>query len=279
MLESFQQQQPELMDYLARTWLPDRTKFLHACTKFHAHFGNTASSRVESAHAYIKRFIHIGTSDIRTAWQAISRAVDRQLEEAKARLAYERINLVGALHNTPMSGLAGQISHHAASKLIATHNEALLRIQRAQATSSAQPHQDLMAECECMTHFYMGVPCVHQMQKLVLQGRTLDPTLVHAQWWLHSIAMAGRGLLLVPTPEEQVVELLTQFKERFDGLPSSMKIDAVRRLQGLYDSLADSPQEALQPIAARGRPRKRARANQSALHPTITREPSAFEYA
>ena len=264
-------QQPDLLNYLNRVWLPERAKFMHAETKFYAHFGNTTSSRVESGHAYLKRFIRIGTGDIRTAWQAIGRALQRQLEEVTARLSYERINSITALNGTPMRSIAGIISHHASGLVLETYRKAQARAQSASEDNASNQ------TCGCMLHLHMGLPCVHQLQRLISTGGQLHPDDIHAQWWLVQ-SPSGSNFVVNPPLVQQMSDLLNHFKDRFSTIPSSMQQHALQQVQEVYSNMAAGPQEPILPVRSRGRPRTRPTRTQAPPHPSIAREPSLFEY-
>ncbi len=48
-----------LLDYLRSTWLPLREKFMSAWVDQHLHLGATTTSRVEGAHAILKRYLQV----------------------------------------------------------------------------------------------------------------------------------------------------------------------------------------------------------------------------
>ncbi|BBM98273.1 hypothetical protein Mp_1g12150 [Marchantia polymorpha subsp. ruderalis] len=55
---------PMLTEYLGKTWLHDKEKFVAAWTNDCQHLRNTATSAVEGAHAALKRYLQVSTCDL-----------------------------------------------------------------------------------------------------------------------------------------------------------------------------------------------------------------------
>ena len=65
LLEGAEYATPLLMrQYVTTTWLPLRDQFARPWTKHYRHFGTTATSRAEAAHARIKKYIGVSTGDL-----------------------------------------------------------------------------------------------------------------------------------------------------------------------------------------------------------------------
>jgi len=76
---------PQYLDevgYIKTTWLlPFKEKLVRAWVDQSAHFGNTATSRVEGIHALLKSYLRRSTFDLFDAWKAIQLALQNQLSE------------------------------------------------------------------------------------------------------------------------------------------------------------------------------------------------------
>jgi hypothetical protein len=70
----------DAIQYITDQWMVDGVKqrFLRCYTNQTLHLGETASSRVEGAHAYIKQFIRYSIGDLLTVMIAIRTAVATQ---------------------------------------------------------------------------------------------------------------------------------------------------------------------------------------------------------
>ena len=78
--------------YIKTFWLEQyKEKFMKAWVDQHAHFGNTATSRVEGIHALMKSHLKKSTLDLFKAWRAIKHALLNQLSELRSNQARQQI--------------------------------------------------------------------------------------------------------------------------------------------------------------------------------------------
>ncbi|KAK3896838.1 hypothetical protein C8A05DRAFT_39615 [Staphylotrichum tortipilum] len=85
-LENEFEQQPAIVDYLRDTYFPMRHEFAQFHTKKHRNFGVRVTSRTESAHGVLKRFLKNRNNDLLTLVNAIEEALARLQENFAARL-------------------------------------------------------------------------------------------------------------------------------------------------------------------------------------------------
>src|ERR1700709_2245772 len=64
--------------YLKETWLIHKEKFIVAWTQQYLHLGNSATSRVEGSHAFLKKHIGASTGDMLLVFERISQALQAQ---------------------------------------------------------------------------------------------------------------------------------------------------------------------------------------------------------
>ncbi|KAF7133193.1 hypothetical protein RHSIM_Rhsim09G0181600 [Rhododendron simsii] len=54
-----------VLNYIKNIWLPFKERFVNAWTGKHPHFGNRVTSRVEGAHAMLKKYLTVSTGNLR----------------------------------------------------------------------------------------------------------------------------------------------------------------------------------------------------------------------
>ena len=64
--------------YIKETWLIYKEKFIVAWTQQYLHLGNSATSRVEGSHAFLKKHIGAASGDMLTVFERISQALQAQ---------------------------------------------------------------------------------------------------------------------------------------------------------------------------------------------------------
>ena len=64
--------------YVKETWLIRKEKFIVAWTQQYLHLGNSATSRVEGSHAFLKKHIGASTGDMLIVFERISQALQAQ---------------------------------------------------------------------------------------------------------------------------------------------------------------------------------------------------------
>ncbi|RYO85590.1 hypothetical protein DL764_009150 [Monosporascus ibericus] len=109
---------PEQVDYIKVTWLvPFKKKLVSAWVNQQAHFGNTATSRVEGIHALLKSYLRRSTFDLFEAWKAIRLALSNQLSELRSNQAKQQIRTPLELDKALYRAVQGWISHEALRKV------------------------------------------------------------------------------------------------------------------------------------------------------------------
>ena len=68
-----------LYNYLERTWLIHKEKFVKAWTNKVLHFGNTTTCRVESAHNALKKWLATSTGSIDSVFEKVHLEIDSQI--------------------------------------------------------------------------------------------------------------------------------------------------------------------------------------------------------
>ncbi|KAL2137775.1 hypothetical protein VTI28DRAFT_8314 [Corynascus sepedonium] len=155
--------------YIKETWLiPYKEKLVSTWVDLQAHFGNTATSRVEGIHALLKSYLRRSTFDLFEAWKAIRLALINQLSELRSNQAKQQIRIPLELDKALYRGVQGWVSYEELRKV---------EEQRQLLWKDPPPSPTCTGT---FTRVY-GLPCVH-----VLTGRQ-EPLLLedfHSHWRL-----------------------------------------------------------------------------------------------
>ena len=85
----FYQTKKVAIEYIKKTWLSWKEKFVSAWTENYLHFGNRSSSRAEGAHAKLKQYLQVSTGGFQDVTKKICLAIKHEFNEIKVKLASE----------------------------------------------------------------------------------------------------------------------------------------------------------------------------------------------
>jgi len=165
--------QHQALCYIQDTWLPYRERFVHAWTDRYLHFGATVTSRVEGAHAVIKRYLHVSTGDLRAVKIAISLAIENQVKELRAAISSEKIRVPHKIRIPFFDQVITQVSTFALNKIFQQY-------QLASAATDKTP----LKECTQSFTSTFGLPCAHTILRRRQTGGKLLLGDIHQQWWI-----------------------------------------------------------------------------------------------
>jgi hypothetical protein len=145
----------DYVEYIKSTWLtPTRkTQIVRAWTDQYLHFSVTTTSRIEGAHAIIKRFLEGSTSDLLTAWLGIEKAVANQLNKIRGYAT--------ALHSKVLTDVERSVYNQVYS-IVTIPAIRLVEYQR-QEIMSLPP---LLRPCTSTWTVTMGLPCIHKYNQV-----------------------------------------------------------------------------------------------------------------
>ncbi|GJU05403.1 PKS-NRPS hybrid synthetase [Tanacetum coccineum] len=81
--ELFYKGKKDAMEYIKKNWFPWKEKFVSAWTEKYLHFGNRASSRAESAHAKLKKYLQVSTGDFQQVKKKLCLEIEHEFNEIK----------------------------------------------------------------------------------------------------------------------------------------------------------------------------------------------------
>ena len=132
------------------------------------HLGNISTSKVEGAHAFIKRYIGASTGDFEFVMGSLKQAITQQI--ANVRTAIGREAQTRLLHYPPVfCKIGGLISHHALK--LAKEQYELLK------EGDPEPCSKTFSDS-------LGIPCQHQLDEIMTSNGYLELSDFHVQWHL-----------------------------------------------------------------------------------------------
>ena len=183
MQEKYVPQHSSEVGYIKETWLiPFKEKLVRAWVDQSAHFGNTATSRVEGIHALIKSYLRRSTFDLFDAWKAIHLAIQNQLSELHAHQVKQQIRTPLELSGALYGAIRGWVSHEA------------MRMVEEQRKLLAKTNPPPSPTCTGTYTRVYGLPCLHALD--ALQGEALLLNNFHSHW--HLKREDNRQLLIEP---------------------------------------------------------------------------------
>jgi hypothetical protein len=176
--------------YLVQTWLVHHEKIVAAWVHRHRHLGNTATSRVEGAHATLKAMLRQSTGDLARVAHDVHALMHRQATEAAAAEAREAIRtpaearsatvLAPAANGHPEFTVGDLMSALVGPYMRVGHG--ILRTIMDEVTRARRPG-DLPA-CTGYHARMLGLPCAHHVRLQVVARRPLPLALVAERWHL-----------------------------------------------------------------------------------------------
>ncbi|KAG6989724.1 PKS-NRPS hybrid synthetase [Fusarium oxysporum f. sp. conglutinans] len=204
--------------YVMHTWLePYKEKLVKAWVDQHAHFGNTATSRVEGIHALLKSHLKKSTLDLFEAWRAMKQALLNQLSELRSNQIRQQTRFPIELSGSLYSAVRGWVSHEALRKV---------EEQRRLIGKRDPPPSPI---CTGTFKKSNGLPCVHTLKDLQERGGVLLLDHFHPHW--HLQREGTPQLLLEPRQRiESLAEASSAPKESTRREPSAFeKVQKVAR--------------------------------------------------
>ncbi|XP_012828030.1 PREDICTED: uncharacterized protein LOC105949290 [Erythranthe guttata] len=137
---------PDLIEYLQDTWLVYKEKFVKAWTDLIFHLGNTSTSRVESNHRALKRWLESSTGGFDTFWAQYHSQMKDQFNEILADFAKSK-RIRAQTINVPVFKIlsSGIVTHNALQML------------------DDEKDEDIDG-CVCYMRKCLGLPCRHEIR-------------------------------------------------------------------------------------------------------------------
>ncbi|KAG5561998.1 hypothetical protein RHGRI_004888 [Rhododendron griersonianum] len=222
----------------------------------HPHFGNRVTSRVEGAHAMLKKYLTVSTSNFREVREKICLAIDNQYNEIKTKVASEKIRVTHKFKIPMLKELVTHVSVFALGELFKQCE--LARTDY------------VLGSCTGNFSRTMGLPCAHMMRNK--KDGILRLGDIHPQWRIDTRSFTNMDGGAHRTGSE-IECLLKNFHEKCKNMPLVQKEESLKQIALLVDAEIPLTLEPnVQPHKGRPLGSKKRKGDSS-----TTRHPSAFE--
>ena len=199
--------------YVKETWLIHKEKFIVAWTQQYLHLGNSATSRVEGSHAFLKKHIGASTGDMLIVFERISQALQAQhttLEYDFARDQIERLVV-------PLHQFYTNIVTRASRYSIRLISEQVTKARRATEIAPLPPCTNTFTRT-------MGLPCAHRISNLLESNKAIPLTDIHPFWRIGLSELESEYLPLL----EPLIPLPKPKKRKWDQLEQINKSETIQ---------------------------------------------------
>ncbi|KAH7833238.1 hypothetical protein Vadar_004343 [Vaccinium darrowii] len=256
LIEAQYKEKEYVLNYLKNIWLPFKERFVNAWTSKHPHFGNRVTSRVEGAHAMLKKYLTVSTGNFREVREKICLAIDNQYNEIKTKIASEKLRATHKFRIPMLKELVTHVSVFALGQLFKQ--------------SELAKSDYVLGPCTGNFARTMGLPCAHMMREK--KDGTLHLDDVHPQWRIdiRSFINTDGG---VQKNGSEIECLLKNVHDKYKHMPLVQKEDIHKQIAQLVDvEIPLTLEPNIQPHKGRPLGSKKRKGDRS-----TTRHTSAFE--
>ena len=225
-----------LKKYLELEWMGVKEQFCHAWTNNCLHIGQRATSRVESAHHALKRYIKVSTGDLKHVVDACERLMIKQIKEHRYQLEKSRLQHVKA-HSIVLFEWVVDYVNPKALDLVLDHWVKL-------------KEQIVPVHCSGVFIATMGLPCGHQCEEQQACSKPFMLKWFHFVWRYQQTKQIGED---VDKDYELIRNPAIIPRKRRQGSRAGLALSSTRRDLSHWEE----PEPA--PIRGRGRGRPRGR--------------------
>ncbi|XP_050207574.1 uncharacterized protein LOC126656996 [Mercurialis annua] len=161
---------PAVIQYLNRTWLGHKEKFVSCWTNKVLHFGNTTTCRVESAHAQLKQWLNSSTGALDTVWTKVDCVIQSQLTDIRKTLEGSRQTIGVHRRGYPYDHVSYKVSHYCLD-LVAKE------LRRMRELSC-----DVLVRCGCVLRTTHQIPCACELKAVIDAGVPISLDNIHSFW-------------------------------------------------------------------------------------------------
>ncbi|XP_074321447.1 uncharacterized protein LOC141657956 [Silene latifolia] len=166
--QCFQRKWPKMVDYVRTAWGPHAGKFVLCYTNEVLHFGNTATSRVESAHSLLKAWLKSKHLTLDSMWSRIHGMLESQHSKIKKELEDEMSK--PRRTSRTFSLLQGNVSTKA------------IELMEKELTRGLGLGIGLNNRCRHVMRTTHGLPCACNLVSLHGKGRRVHLQDIHVFW-------------------------------------------------------------------------------------------------
>lgn len=200
--------------YIKETWLIHKEKFIVAWTKQYLHLGNSATSRVEGSHAFLKKHIGASSGDLLIVFERISQALQAQHATLEHNFKRDQIE-------RPVISL-----HQIYTNIVTRTSQYSIRLISEQVTK-AKRATEIAPLPPCTNTFIrtMGLPCAHRISSLLESNKAILLTDIHPFWRTGLCQSESEYLPLL----EPLIPLPKPKKRKWDQLEQNNKEEPIQK--------------------------------------------------
>ncbi|CAJ0765521.1 11704_t:CDS:2 [Entrophospora sp. SA101] len=221
---------PNILQYLQETWILHKECFISAWVDRYLHLGNKATSRVEGAHATLKKYLQSSRGDLESVHRKIILQVESQAKEIHAMISSECLKVQHVYRIALFEPLLSRVSVFALKKIC----DKWIKASNATLDSPLNP-------CSGILSSTMGLPCSHLISEHIANSQTLQQTDIHEHWWIKGRHFEFLGDLTRPANGDHAnLQLLLQsFAQQYQFWPPHQQAAARTQLEELSSAPPD----------------------------------------
>lgn len=223
---------PSVIQFIKETWLPKKEFFISAWTDHYMHLGCITTSRIENAHARLKRQTGKRSMfDFVGLWKIMHSMINEQITEIRVSLERSLNSVKHEYRILILKELRGCVSREAMDLILAERQHVISTEVDAES-------------CTCLLRSTHGLPCAHEVATYECDKHPIPLSSVHSFWKkLSGIpTLVGRSDLY-SCPEFQM------FLKHYEESDDVGKMNLREKLKGLADSVTpwmNEPQEEIE---------------------------------
>ncbi|XP_078152321.1 uncharacterized protein LOC144547523 [Carex rostrata] len=256
--ESIYVEKKKALEYIENVWLPLKDKFVGAWTDEYSHIGNRASSRAESAHVKLKKYLQVSTGNLYEVRSKMCLIIENEFNEIKTKLSREKMNLLHSCSTSFYKNVVYRVSICALKELRKQHMKAKLGIMNAVCSGQFTKTMDLL--------------CAHKMINWRNEPLILD--LIHSQWRIDGRTLSANVATHNDGHDDGLSVMLEELRIKYQEWPTSKKETTHERIKELLNQSDVLFDPNTRP--PKGRPPKPN--NKRKAVSSTRRDPSGFEF-
>jgi hypothetical protein len=266
----------DVYEYIQTTWLPWKEKFVAAWVDDSLHLGQKNTSRVEGAHATLKKYIETSVADLYTGLSHVRQAISAQVKALWTEYNRQAVSRYIPARSDVFKELQGNVTTQCLDLLVQQWEQA----------------HNVDNKMDCTNAFTRthGIPCSHWFTEH--PGTAIPFSDVHDHWKLQTLqpgedVQGGRISTLDPVVQDQdlgaftvardhpLVDAFAKLKLLFDESTPEQQPRLVMELTKMAQTtpLDQDIKDPTRVSASRGRPAGSLNKSKK----STKREPSAFE--
>jgi hypothetical protein len=162
----------QLVRYMQNTWMPYKENFIAYCINRHFHLGSHKTSRVEGSHSALKQYLDHSMGDLLLVKERINITIQKQIRGIRAQSAIEQTRCPHYINEDFFGSVSRKISHYALRRIKSEYDKAV------------NIHNKPLEVCHRFNATVMGLPCSHDIRRLLDRNENLQLEHVKSQWYL-----------------------------------------------------------------------------------------------